>query len=303
MFRSNFFKHTKSKLLIAIVMPFIVWFFYYVAFPKKKNGPCKGIECMDKLKVFAGSVVMPVLALPYVILSRVSQNLFVAWISIVLTILYWYLLACLIVFVFKFLKRLIINLKGIKSFKIILFVLAFLVVGSTGYTLGKMDINIAKKSIMKTNDLEQEVRELVQKVAREDTLSFHMDFADPLPGEDPWYAPEQKLVGMGEKVVPILNEVIKENKQMISQIYQKEGIRHNAIYILGRIGGKEAVDSLIAIARSPYEDDDTRAYAILSLGMNKTKNDKALETLTNMVLDKHDSVNDFLQRWAQRALD
>lgn len=81
-----------------------------------------------------------------------------------------------------------------KFLKSILIILAVLIIGSVGYALGRTNMDIGNKKATKTRDLEQEVKEVVSKVVRENSVYSHKDFADPLPEQEPWYASEQKLI-------------------------------------------------------------------------------------------------------------
>lgn len=176
-----------------------------------------------------------------------------------------------------------------KFFKSFLIVLGILMIGGAGYTAWRVNTET------KNSNLEQEVKELLSKVVLETyirpdggVLSF--DFADPLQGEEAWYAEEHKLIGLGEKAVPILIEIINE----------KENNRNNAIYILGCIGGEKAVDLLVTILKSQYEDIDARAYAAQTLGKNKT-NPKALDALKSVASNMNE--NSKVRQWAQEALN
>jgi len=187
--------------------------------------------------------------------------------------------------------------KSSQLLKSILIILAILIISGAGYTAWIVNTNTGNKKAAETKNshLEQEVKELLSKVVLETyirpdggVLSF--DFADPLQGEEPWYAEEHKLIGLGEKTVPILIEIIKE----------KENNRNNAIYILGCIGGEKSVDLLITIFKSQYEDFDARVYAAQALGKNKTT-PKALDALKSVASNKNE--NDIVQKSAQEALD
>ena len=184
--------------------------------------------------------------------------------------------------------------------KSILIILAILIIGGVGYTVWRKNTNTKETKKEEfvcsfKDEFKCEVEELVSKVVQESTVYFHMDFADPLPGQEPWYVAENKLVKLGEKAVPVLIEIIEDNRTTTFP-----DNKYHAIYVLGRIGGEDAVGVLVLVLKSPTEKFENRCYAAQALGRNK-KNPKALEALN--IVASNINENSKVKQWAQEALN
>ena len=187
--------------------------------------------------------------------------------------------------------------KFFKSFLITLVVLIISGVGYTAWRVIEKPIKTKKEEFVCSfkDEFKCEVEELVSKVVQENTVYFHMDFADPLPGQEPWYLAENKLVKLNEKAVPVLIEIIEDNRTTTFP-----DNKYHAIYILGRIGGENAVDELVSVLKSPTEKFENRCYAAQALGRNK-ENPKALEALN--IVASNINENSKVKQWAQEALN
>lgn len=171
--------------------------------------------------------------------------------------------------------------KFLKSFLIIL---AILIIGGVGYTVWRA------RTEQKINKLLSDIN--MDNYIREDGRALAFDFDEPA-----WNTERnKKLTNLGKTILPTTIEIVKKNKNIIKE--SKE-TRNRAIYILGCIGGEQAVDVLVNILKSQYEYFDARAYAAEALEKNKT-NPKALEALTFVASNEHE--NDVIRQWAQGAL-
>jgi HEAT repeat protein len=78
------------------------------------------------------------------------------------------------------------------------------------------------------------------------------------------YVSDEDLLGLGRGAVPILIDIYQNDRSE-----WREGRRRMALYTLGLLGGRKAVDFLIATAEDPAEEGWLRKAAIRSLGYTK----------------------------------
>lgn len=172
--------------------------------------------------------------------------------------------------------------KFLKSFFIIL---AILIIGGGSYAVWKKNTDIKKVKkeefvCSSQNVLRCEVERLLWKTLPSPLVAPNGSVFSA-SWEKSVYDTEDQLVSMGESIVPILIEIIKETDNDNPEL---KDYRDTAIYILGQIKSEESKEFLKSIFLSDKEDYPSKHWARLKL-MEYSSDPKILKILNSTAGD------------------